>query len=258
MILTSDYHTHTTYSHGKGSVLDNAVAASKLGLKEIGISDHGFAHPAFGLRKRKLNDLKSDCAAATEQTGVKVLAGIESNILGIDGTVDLNADRYDYFDVFLAGLHKFVMFKPSAFLSVSLPDMAATYLKRKEVSGSLIRRNTKMFINVIKKNPVDVITHLNFFCFADVKEVGKACADYGTYVELNSKKTHLTDDEIYELLKTDAKFVIDSDAHSPDRVGEISLVEKMITRLNFPIDRIMNIDGRLPDFRFKKFKEGRI
>lgn len=257
MILTSDYHTHTVYSHGKGAVIDNALAAKKLGLKEIGITDHGFAHPAFGLRKRKLPSLKKDCEKASLSTGVKVLSGIESNIIGRDGTVDLKPAYYDYFDIFLAGLHKFVEFKPGTFFSVSAPDIILTYLKKQEVSKSLIKRNTETFINVVKNNPVDVITHLNFFCFADVKEVGKACADYGTYIELNSKKTHLTDDEIYELLKTDVSFVIDSDAHTPERVGEISLVENMIKRLDFPTDRIMNIDGRLPDFRFKKFKEGK-
>ena len=257
MILTSDYHTHTTFSHGKGSVLDNANAAKNAGLKEIGISDHGFAHPAFGLRKRKLPQLKKDCEQATLITGVKTLVGIESNIVGRDGTVDLKPSLYDYFDIFLAGLHKFVEFKIGTFFSVSAPDIMATYLKKKEVSKGLIKRNTETFINVIKKNPVDVITHLNYFCFADVKEVGKACADYGTYIELNSKKVHLSDDEIAELLKTDVSFVINSDAHTPDRVGEISLVENMIKRLDFPLGRIKNIDGRLPDFRFKKFKEGK-
>ena len=257
MILTSDYHTHTTFSHGKGSVLDNANAAKNAGLKEIGISDHGFAHPAFGLRKRKLPQLKKDCEQATLITGVKTLVGIESNIVGRDGTVDLKPALYDYFDIFLAGLHKFVEFKIGTFFSVSAPDIMATYLKKKEVSKGLIKRNTETFINVIKKNPVDVITHLNYFCFADVKEVGKACADYGTYIELNSKKVHLSDDEIAELLKTDVSFVINSDAHTPDRVGEISLVENMIKRLDFPLGRIKNIDGRLPDFRFKKFKEGK-
>lgn len=256
MILTSDYHTHTTFSHGKGSVADNAKAAATAGLKEIGITDHGFAHPAFGLRKRKLPLLKKECEKASEKTGVKVLVGIESNIIGRDGTVDLKPKYYDDFDLFLAGLHKFVMFKVGTFFSVSAPDIISTYLKKTEVSKSLVKRNTETFINVIKKNPVDVITHLNYFCFADVKEVGKACADYGTYIELNSKKVHLSDDEIYELLKTDVNFVIDSDAHSPQRVGEISLVEKMIKRLDFPTERIKNIDGRLPEFRFKKFKEG--
>ena len=86
MILTSDYHTHTIYSHGKGTVMDNAIKAKELGLKEIAISDHGFAHPAFGLTKKKLPKLRVDCNDATKNTGVNVLLGIESNIIGTDGT----------------------------------------------------------------------------------------------------------------------------------------------------------------------------
>lgn len=53
MILTGDYHTHTPYSHGKNTVLENAEAAKKLGLKAVGITDHGFNHIIFGLRDRK-------------------------------------------------------------------------------------------------------------------------------------------------------------------------------------------------------------
>ena len=41
MILTADYHTHTPYSHGKNTVLENAQAAKKLGLKQLAITDHG-------------------------------------------------------------------------------------------------------------------------------------------------------------------------------------------------------------------------
>ena len=29
MLLTGDYHTHTIYSHGSGTVMDNAVAAKE-------------------------------------------------------------------------------------------------------------------------------------------------------------------------------------------------------------------------------------
>lgn len=255
MILTADYHTHTVFSHGKGTILENALSAKEKGLKEIGISDHGFAHPVFGLSKRKLDKMRVECDNATNETGVKVLLGIESNITGIDGKVDLKAKYYDYFDIFLAGLHKFVTFDIKTFFALSIPDITATYLKKKEVSKSLKDRNTKTFINVVKKNPVDAITHLNFFSFADAKEVAKVCADYGTYLELNAKKTHLLDSEIEEILKTDVRFIISSDAHSSDRVGEISLVEKTIERLNIPLDRIDNIEGRTPNFRFKKFKE---
>ncbi len=255
MKLTADYHTHTTFSHGKGSILDNAISAKEKGLKEIGISDHGFSHPAFGLTKKKLPVMRRLCDEATEKTGVKVLLGIESNIIGTDGKVDLKEKYYGDFDIFLAGIHKFVMYKFKSIFTLATPNLINSYLKKKEVSKSLIKENTKTFINVIKNNPVDVITHLNFCCFADAVEVAKVACDYGTKIELNSKKVHLDDEEIYKVLSTGVEFVVNSDAHTPDRVGEISLVEQMIKRIGFPKERIVNIDGRLPDFRFKKFKE---
>ncbi len=256
MKLTADYHTHTTYSHGKGSILDNALAAKEKGLTQLGIADHGFSHPAFGLTKRKVPNAKADCEHATEQTGVKVLLGIESNIIGTDGTTDLKPKMYDHFDIFLAGLHKFVMYKFGTFFSLGLPDLFHSYSKHPKISKSLRDRNTKTFINVIKNNPVDIITHINFCCYTDAVEVAKVAADYGTYIELNSKKVHLSDEELYAVAKTGVNFVIDSDAHSPSRVAEISLVEQMLSRVDIPLERIKNIDGRLPDFRFKRFKEG--
>ncbi len=254
MNLNADYHTHTVFSHGKGDVIDNARAAAEKGLKELGIADHGFAHPAFGLRKRKLPELKKRIENAKKETGVNVLLGIESNIIGTDGTTDLKPELYDDFDIFLAGVHKFVKYKFGTAFSLFLPNLFNSAVKKRDVPKSLIRRNTQTYINVIKNNPVDVITHLNFCCFADAAEVAKAAADYGTYIELNSKKVHLSDDELYEVLKTDVKFVINSDAHSPSRVGEISLVEKTLERTGFPTERIANIDGRLPEFRFAEFK----
>lgn len=254
MILTADYHTHTVYSHGKGQIIDNAIKAKEKGLIELGISDHGFSHPAFGLTKRKLPLMKEECLSATKSTGVRLRLGIESNIIGTDGTVDLKEKDYDRFDLFLAGFHKFILFKPKTVFSMFMPNMFYSYVWKKDIPKSVIETNTKTFINVIKKNPVDMITHLNFFCFADVVEVAKAAADYGTYIELNAKKVHLTDEEIYNLLKTDVNFLISSDAHSPNRVGEISLVEKMIERTNFPQSRIHNINGKLPKMRFAQIK----
>ena len=255
MILTSDYHTHTVYSHGKGQIIDNATVAKQKGLLEIGISDHGFSHPAFGLTKRKIPKMKAECKRTTEQTGVKILLGIESNIIGTDGTVDLKPNRYDDFDIFLAGIHKFVLYKFGTIFSLFIPNFLTDTFKVKNVSKSLIKENTKTFINVIKNNPVDVITHLNFGCFTDAVEVAKAAADYGTFIELNAKKTHLSDEEINKMLDTGVQFIINSDAHTPDRVGEISLVEKLLSRVNIPEDRIVNINGKLPNFRFKAFKE---
>ena len=254
MYLTADYHTHTVFSHGKGKIADNVKAAADIGLKEIGITDHGFAHPAFGLRKRKLPKMSALCEQAEKEFGVKTYLGIESNIIGVDGATDLTEKLYDKFDLFLAGFHKFVLFCPSAFFKVFAPNMITAYIKKDKPSATLIKNNTKTFINVIKTRPVDVITHLNFYCFTDPVEVAKAAADYGTYLEISSKKTHLTDEELYAVAKTGVRFLINSDAHSIDRVGDIKLAEETLSRVDIDKTRIDNIDGRLPKFRFTAFK----
>ena len=256
MVLTSDYHTHTIFSHGKGTIEENANFAKNSGLIEIGISDHGFAHPAFGLTKRKLPKMRKLCDEVSKNLNIKVLLGIESNVIGTDGTVDLKSNLYDYFDIFFAGIHKFVKFKLKTAFSLAIPDLINSYFHKKEVSKRLVETNTKTIVNVIKNNPVDAITHLNFCSYTDAYEVAKVASDYGTYIELNTKKVHLTDDELYKMLKTDVRFIISSDAHSPERVGEISLILKQLDRLNFPIDRIDNINGKLPNFRFSRFKRG--
>lgn len=257
MILTADYHTHTVFSHGKGTILENALVAKDRGLIELGISDHGFAHSVFGIHKNKLGQIEQLCKDATEQTGVKVLRGVEANIVSTKGKTDLTQKHYDNFDIYLCGMHKIVLYSFGTIFSLGIPNLLNSTLKRDKVSKRLVNTNTKTFINVIKNNPVDIITHLNFCCYADAVEVAKACADYGTYLELNSKKTHLTDEQLQKVLDTGVNFVIGSDAHTPDRVGEISLVTNTLQRVNIPESRIHNISGKLPVFRFKAFKEGR-
>ena len=82
MLFYGDYHTHTIYSHGKGTVRDNVMAAKQKGLKEIAITDHGLKHIAFGLKNKKIIKLKNDIEEIKDSLGVKVLLGIEANIIG--------------------------------------------------------------------------------------------------------------------------------------------------------------------------------
>ncbi len=254
MFITADYHTHTVFSHGKGDVIDNAIIAKEKGLKAVGIADHGFNHPAFGLSQNKIAPLKERIENAKKLTGINVLLGIESNIIGTDGTVDLKPKNYDDFDLFIAGVHKFVAYKFGSIFSLAIPSLYKTYIAKKHVSKRLVDLTTKTYINVIKNNPVDIISHLNFCCFSNALEVAKCASDYGTYIELNSKKVHLTEQEIDDIInKTSAKFILSSDAHSKDRVGDFSLALNLVDKLNIPIDRIANAD-KIPEFRFNKFK----
>ena len=256
MILTADYHTHTPYSHGKNSVDENVAVAKEVGLQQVAISDHGFSHVVFGLRRCKVEQYVQDCKAAAKKYDMDVLIGLESNIRGIEGKADLTEKDYETFDVYLCGQHVFIWYdKFSDFIKFGCGNTLSR-LFRKEPSESILKMNTLAYINTIKKNPIDAVTHLNYTCPCNALEVAKVAADYGTYIELNSKKMHLSDEQLAEIVaKTDVRFIINSDAHWASRVGDTKLVEEQLARLNFPMDRIDNIDGRFPTFRFTEFKK---
>lgn len=255
MILTADYHTHTPYSHGKNTVLENTNVAKKLGLKEIGITDHGFNHLLFGLKRKRLPDLRKEIGEAEKLTGVKVLMGIESNFISVDGKTDMKESDLQYFDLYLCGIHEVLRYKSfSDMYNILIKNYAAYKLGRKP-SQKVIDTTTKSYINVIKNNPIDIITHINYKCYCNLEEVAKCCADYGTYIEINTKKRHISAEELNLMASTGVKFVIDSDAHSADRVGDTKIAEELLSEADIPLEKIENIDGRLPNFRFAEYKK---
>ena len=254
MILTADYHTHTPYSHGKDTVLDNARAAKKLELKEIGITDHGFNHLLFGLKRKNLVDLRNEIDEAKKLTGVNVLLGMESNLISLNGETDMNKSDLENFDIYLCGIHEVLKYKSfSDMYNIMLKNYAA-YKFGKKPSQKIIDSTTKAYINAIKNNPIDILTHINYKCFCNLEEVAKCCADFGTYIEINTKKRHVSAEELNLMAATGVRFVIDSDAHSADRVGDTKIAEEILKEASVPLEQIDNIDGRLPDFRFKEYK----
>lgn len=258
MLLTGDYHTHTPYSHGKNTVDENTRQAKAIGLKEIAITDHGFRHVIYNLRRKDVPTLRQECAAAQEKHGVKVLMGVEANILGPSGKTDFKASDYDNFDIFLCGYHVLIFYQNLwRYFSYGMPNYLISVLLKSSTKAQ-IKRNTKAYVNAVKNNPIDVLTHVGFCSPANALDVAKCAADYGTYLELSSKKQHFTDEQLCDIIaKTSARFVINSDAHSADRVGDTALIEKQLARVNFPMNRIDNIDGRTPTFRLAQLKNGR-
>lgn len=258
MLLTGDYHTHTPYSHGKNTVDENVAKAKQLGLKEIAITDHAFSHVVYALHRREVAKYRAECQAAAEKYGLNVLVGIEGNIRGVSGKSDLKPCDYDNFDIYLCGYHVLIYYQNLwQCVSYGVPNYVLSMLMKQSTKRQ-IKRNTKAYINAVKNNPIDILTHVGYGCPNDALEVAKCAADYGTYLELSSKKEHFTDEQLTDIIqKTSARFVINSDAHAAKRVGDTDLIIPQLTRLNFPLDRIDNIEGRTPDFRFNRFKQGR-
>ena len=109
-ILTADYHTHTRYSHGKGTVLGNVEAARKKGLKRIAITDHGFKHIGIGMAVSDLRKIREEITNLNQRfSDIEVLMGIEANLIGMDGEIDIPQQYLKAFDIILMGFHKAVM-----------------------------------------------------------------------------------------------------------------------------------------------------
>lgn len=255
MKLYADYHTHTVFSHGSGTVMENARAAVAAGLKEMAVSDHGFAHPFFGLKREALPALRRSVEEASRSTGVRVLMGIESNFVDGRGTCDLKEEDYDKFDVFLAGVHVMVNYRDlGAFWNMGVLSPAVNSFGG-TLDGKVKSYITDVYVNAVRRQPIDVITHLDYRVFADVKEVAACCKEYGTYIEINTKKTHMTDEQWRAVMETGVNFVIGSDAHSPDRVADADPAFALMQRVGIPAERVHNLD-RLPSFRFAAYKRG--
>ncbi len=254
MYLTADYHTHTPYSHGKNTVLENAVAAKAKGLKEIAITDHGFNHILFGLKRKKLSSLRAEIEEAKKLTGINVLMGMESNLISIDGETDMKQSDLRFFDIYLCGIHEVLRYKSFSDMYKILIKNYSAYKLGRRPSDKVIENTTKAYINIIKNNPIDIITHINFKCCCNFVEVAKCCADYGTYIEINTKKRHVSAEELNMMAATGVRFVIDSDAHSAGRVGDTKIAEEILAQASVPLEQIDNIDGRLPKFRFAEYK----
>ncbi len=247
-MLFGDYHTHTTYSHGKTSIEENVQIAESLGIKEIAITDHGFGHMAMGMKRRDVKKMKKEIAFCNGKYKVNTLFGVESNIISRDGDVDFKKSEIGIFDVILCGYHKGVWGKTWNEFWKFIAKNNYMNMFRESRCSDFIAEYTKTYINVIKKNPIDVLTHLNHDIYIDPVEVAKCARDYGTYVELNSKRQHFTDDMLLAVADTGVDFIISSDAHHSRRIGDIDLAMTQVKRVGLDLKRIVNIDG-YPRFR---------
>ncbi len=251
-MILGDYHTHTIFSHGQGTIEENVERARQIGLKEIAITDHGLNHILFGLRPYKIRKMRQIVEKLNAKyNDIQVLLGVESNLISKNGDIDIKKDEYSYFDIVLCGFHKVVWSNSfsSQFNFIGKNDLLEFIGKNK--SDNLIKENTRALIECVKRNKIDVLSHPNHDMLVDVVEVAKACVDTNTMFEINSKKVHLSTEQFEKVKETGVKFIINSDAHSPDRVGDFSLGLQVLAESKIPSFCVANFNS-LPNL--KNFK----
>ncbi len=221
MAFTGDFHTHSVYSHGKGSVEDNVLAAREKGLKTVVISDHGVCVYPNNIHPSDVNDYLLDIKACREKyPDIEILSGVESNLLSNDGDIDLPEEAEDALDWINFGFHLIRMpDKAKSFFGFWLPNATFSFDKAARVA-----KNTDAYIKTMERYRVSAIAHPCKQIALDLKALGEAARDLGVYVEINTKNCVLERHDFETLGKTGCEFICSSDAHSPDVVGDFSAV----------------------------------
>ena len=251
MVILGDYHTHTKYSrhgHGKGTVLENASVAQEKGMQQIAITDHGFNHYIFGVRRRDIPLVKEDILNAKEVTGVDILLGVEANLISLNGDIDVKVEDFEFLDVLSMGFHKLVHMQTyEDTRKLSIPNILSPFAPSKD----RLNRNTTAYLKALDKYPVDIITHINFDFPVDALAVAKLAKEKGTFIELNGRRINITEKELDIMAGEGVKFILNSDAHTPARVGECNIGMNLIYKLGIPLSQVANVD-KLPKFKNKR------
>ncbi|MBR6788483.1 MAG: PHP domain-containing protein [Clostridia bacterium] len=222
MAFWGDYHTHTEYSHGKGTVEDNVQAGIARGLKAVAITDHGITGYPHNLHPAYFEDFLADVESVRlAHPEINLLSGIEANLISGKGDLDLTEVEQEKLDFIICGFHQVrIPDKADFFFDFWLPNFLPIKNRR-----SRIMKNTDAYVNAVQRYRVGVIAHPLRSIGCDLRVIGELAKEYGVYVELNSKKCQLSPQDFETLGKTGCEFIVNSDAHEPERVGDFSAVE---------------------------------
>ncbi len=199
-------HAHSTYSDGKHTLEQMALAAKDLGFEYLGITDHsqtaayagGLKPAAVKKQHKEIDELNKKLAP------FKILKGIESDILA-DGSLDYNEKVLESFDFIIASVHS----------QFNLDESAMT----------------KRFINAIKNPYTTIIGHptgrllLKREAYAlNIPEILSAAKEYGVSIELNANPRRLDLDWRYlsQARKLGISIPINPDAHSIEGMQNIA------------------------------------
>lgn len=243
MKFFADYHTHTLYSHGKGTIRDNAEAAIKKGLTEILISDHGPGHFFYGAKTHELKKMREEIDELNKmyEGKLKILLGLEANLIGIEGDLDITLEDTKFFDMLLIGFHKGAIPKSIRDgYKLYFRNYLAKHIKSESFRQDCRRLNTIAMVNAINKYNVDIVTHPGEYIDIDTRELAKAAASRGTALEINASHGFLTVEYVKIAMEEGVNFSIDSDAHTPEDVGNFDKGIKIAIDAGLPVERIIN------------------
>jgi putative hydrolase len=223
MKIIADMHTHTVASgHAYSTVNELAGIAAAKGLLALAITDHGPALPGgphiyhFGAMRFIPRYID----------GVRILRGVEANIVGVDGELDMPENYLRKLDFVMAGLHDACGF-----------------------DGQGVERNTRAVIRAMENPRIKAISHTGNPEFpVDYETLLRAGLKTGTALEINnasfgqSRKGSSTNCErIVQLAATlGSPLIVGSDAHIAQGVGEFDQAVAVLQKWHIPPEQVVN------------------
>lgn len=219
MLSRFDFHIHTNYSDGTAP--PTAVIESTLGrnLKAVAVTDHGPEHQD-GVSLGRIDQMIEDVEIARKDSDFPILIGMETNIVDLEGSIDIGEEVLDKLDVVLAGVH-------SLGSSNSIPEAVA-------------RDYFTSVMGAIGNQKIDVLTHPFWFfddlsphlSSEDLSNFAKAASDRGVAIELNERYHAPSEDVLTICLDEGVKISVGSDAHRLHEVGKIKWAMKMLEQID--------------------------
>lgn len=219
-----DLHTHTLMSgHAYSTLEENIRYAASIGLEGIAMTNHA---PALGDAPHPLH-FDGFRMIPDYVMGVRVLCGVEANILDLTGRLDIDEfERKRNLDIVIASLHS----ESYAEFSTGVADHTSAYM------GAL-------------ENPlVDIIGHSGYVnCPYDYEKVARRAKELHKLIEINAKTLADRKENIgncREIALTCKRLgtgiSVGSDAHFSMSVGDFSKVYEFLSEIDFPEELIIS------------------
>ncbi|MBE6037644.1 MAG: PHP domain-containing protein [Anaerofustis stercorihominis] len=240
-----DPHTHTNYSHGDNTVEEMVESAVQKGMTEIHITEHGNMH--WYARKLKKDDflrMKDTIFSLREKyPQIKIVFGIEANIVSTDGDLDFSPEDMEMFDVVNMGFHSLCRMKNlRSYINIHLWAILAYKLKIKAFEKRSVKYCTKAMLNALEKYEVNMITHPQSNYKTDLISVAKMCEKTGTIFEINNSRSKLSTKELMSVKDMNIRVACGSDAHKAEDVAKCNNSLKIIEESGISLDKVINVE----------------
>ncbi|HEU5315018.1 MAG TPA: PHP domain-containing protein [Chloroflexota bacterium] len=272
-----DWHCHSYWSDGGGSVAQLAAEAASRGVT-LGVSDHAFVDNHRLRTRAQLEAYLADLAQHDVLRGIEISIGdrgqyedaarrVAAGQLPLDGVAPAGGllDRFDYV---IASLHDVRAADGIVYSAPYLNWRAGLYPAYRP---SLARYDRRAYMDsllaalddTLDRWPVTILGH---FCLlpelasdaadhdpepdpspdavaaAWLDAVLRRCIQDGVAIELNSKSRVPHVSLARRALQLGARFSLGSDAHELRRAGDVSYGLRLIHELGIPPERVLTAD----------------